>query len=71
MCKADKVGNFANGKEMDALVIDLNVEGSPIDAFLPKDLGQEEYMDMFQRFIYNGDDRNIVQVFVKGKQVKI
>jgi len=53
------------GKEFDALIVDMNVEGSLLDNF--KEYTLEEN---FQRFIYAGDERNIVSVYIKGKQVK-
>jgi len=61
----DKVGNFMPGKEFDALVIDLNAENSLLDNFT--DYTLEENL---QRFIYSGNDRNIVSVYVKGRKVK-
>ncbi|KYM83189.1 Guanine deaminase [Atta colombica] len=61
----DKVGNLMIGKEFDALIVDMNVEGSLLDNF--KEYTLEEN---FQRFIYAGDERNIVSVYIKGKQVK-
>ncbi|XP_011262743.2 guanine deaminase [Camponotus floridanus] len=61
----DKVGNFMAGKEFDALVIDLNAENSLLDNFT--DYTLEENL---QRFIYSGDDRNILSVYVKGRKVK-
>ncbi|XP_025269141.1 guanine deaminase-like [Camponotus floridanus] len=61
----DKVGNFMAGKEFDALVIDLNAENNLLDNFT--DYTLEENL---QRFIYSGDDRNIVSVYVKGRKVK-
>ncbi|KYN38360.1 Guanine deaminase [Trachymyrmex septentrionalis] len=61
----DKIGNLMEGKEFDALIVDMNAEGSLLDNF--KEYTLEEN---FQRFIYAGDERNIVSVYVKGKQVK-
>ncbi|HEY8365356.1 MAG TPA: guanine deaminase [Haloplasmataceae bacterium] len=55
------VGSFEKDYEFDALVID--------DSILPnfKDLTLEERL---QKFIYTGDDRNIVARYVSGKLVK-
>ncbi|EFN64634.1 Guanine deaminase, partial [Camponotus floridanus] len=61
----DKVGNFMPGKEFDALVIDSNAENSLLDNFT--DYTLEENL---QRFIYSGNDHNIVSVYVKGRKVK-
>ncbi|XP_066253549.1 guanine deaminase isoform X1 [Euwallacea similis] len=63
-----KIGNFVVGKEFDALIVDLAVEDSYTDYF-PQYM---EYspLENLQKFIYCGDDRNIVKVFVAGKEVK-
>jgi guanine deaminase len=60
-----EVGNFEVGKEFDALHIDLASVSSPIDLITGEDL-----MQMVQKFIMLGDDRNIVQVYVQGKKIK-
>jgi len=61
----DKIGNFVAGKEFDALIVDPSVEGGPFD------LGEDDSaLDVFQRFIFTGDDRNIERVYVRGKRVK-
>lgn len=67
----DKViGNFVDGKDFDALIID--VDGGPIDMYdLPEKLwSTETELTLLQKFFYVGDDRNIKEVYVKGKQVK-
>jgi len=69
MCLAlsieDKVGNLVPGKEFDALIIDLNAKDSLLDNF--KEYTLEEN---FQRFIYSGDEHNIISVYVNGRKVK-
>jgi guanine deaminase len=55
-----KLGNFEVGKEFDALVVDMD----GIDLF-----DHDDEQTRFEKFIYLGDDRNIRQVYVKGKQV--
>lgn len=60
------VGNFLVGKQLDCLVIDVHAEDSPIDAF-----GEESVFNLFEKFVYIGDDRNIAEVFVGGKQVLV
>lgn len=60
-----KVGNFNVGKEFDALIIDLNVTNSNVDYF-----GNLTTLELLQKFIYTGDDRNVLSVYVAGKQVK-
>ncbi|XP_047511366.1 guanine deaminase [Pieris napi] len=68
----EKIGNFAVGKEFDALVIDAYSKNGPTDDYvypLPAD-DEEHILNILQRFLYVGDDRNIVQVYVKGEIVK-
>ncbi|XP_068619899.1 guanine deaminase [Battus philenor] len=67
-----KIGSFEVGKEFDALVIDLYIDGGQIDKYQYSMVEKEDdrLMAMLQRFIYVGDDRNIAQVYVKGKKVK-
>jgi guanine deaminase len=62
----DKIGNFKVGKQFDALHIDLASCDSPVHLF-----PGEKLLDMVEKFIMLGDDRNIVQVFVDGKNVKV
>lgn len=67
-----KIGNFDVGKELDALLIDVYAAGGQIDEYnYSLEETNEDYVNsLLQRFIYLGDDRNIVQVFVKGVAVK-
>ncbi|CAH2095405.1 unnamed protein product [Euphydryas editha] len=67
----DKIGSFEVGKDFDALVIDLYSKDSPIDKY-DSSLAQEQeaMLERVQKFVYLGDDRNIVQVYVKGIKVK-
>jgi guanine deaminase len=55
-----KVGSFEEGYEFDALIID--------DSTLPrfKSLAVEERL---QKFIYTGDERNIIDRFIAGKKI--
>lgn len=66
----NKVGNFVAGKEFDALLIDTSV--MPIVDYELKNTRSEEQklLEKVQKFIFVGDDRNILKVFVKGDQVK-
>lgn len=68
----EKIGNFAIGKEFDALVIDIYSKNGPTDDYTyPVPADEEEHiLNLLQRFLYVGDDRNIVQVYVKGVIVK-
>lgn len=68
-------GNFAVGKDFDALLIDISKE--PIDWFdIPLSVSEKSndphsrLEKMIQKFVYVGDDRNITKVFISGKQVK-
>ncbi|XP_017879337.1 guanine deaminase-like isoform X2 [Ceratina calcarata] len=61
----DQVGNFKVDKEFDALVVDTDIaEG------LLNNLQQCTLEERFQKFIYSGDDRNIIEVYVRGRKVK-
>nr|XP_023018164.1 guanine deaminase [Leptinotarsa decemlineata] len=58
------IGNFQAGKQFDALIIDLNVPDCTdylIDC---------SPLELLQKFIYTGDDRNILNVYVAGKKIK-
>ncbi|XP_061402132.1 guanine deaminase [Musca vetustissima] len=68
-------GNFVVGKEFDALLIDTGVYPLHNYGFYnaedyEKKSPEVKLLEMVQKFIYTGDDRNIVKVFVAGKQVK-
>eukprot|EP01130_Rhizamoeba_saxonica_P014450 TRINITY_DN6317_c0_g2_i1.p1 TRINITY_DN6317_c0_g2~~TRINITY_DN6317_c0_g2_i1.p1 ORF type:complete len:547 (-),score=120.40 TRINITY_DN6317_c0_g2_i1:63-1664(-) len=58
------IGNFEIGKDFDAIVVDPNVKGSPFDLF-----GYESLEEKVEKFVYLGDDRNVVQVFVQAEKV--
>ncbi|KAK1147786.1 hypothetical protein N8T08_000299 [Aspergillus melleus] len=60
-----KVGNFEPGKELDACLVDVSVDGVMADV----DEG-EDIRSVFEKFIMTGDDRNITGVWVKGRRVK-
>ena len=60
-----QVGTFQEGKEFDALLVDVNAEGGPFDVF-----DGDTLEDQFEKFINLGDDRNIVEVYVQGVRVK-
>lgn len=68
-------GNFVEGKEFDALIIDTSIY--PLHNFgfynkedYDKKSNEVRLLEMVQKFIYVGDDRNIVKVYVAGKQIK-
>lgn len=68
----DKIGNFEVGKDFDAQVIDVFANGGQIDSYEYTMEGNEHdrVLQLLQRFIYLGDDRNITQVYIKGRKVK-
>ncbi|KAJ3276935.1 hypothetical protein HK104_003559 [Borealophlyctis nickersoniae] len=64
------VGNFEPGKEFDALLVDLvhgreGKDGScAIECF-----SHDSPLSQLEKFVYLGDDRNIMAVFVGGRRV--
>uniref|UniRef100_A0A8V5H9N3 Amidohydrolase-related domain-containing protein n=1 Tax=Melopsittacus undulatus TaxID=13146 RepID=A0A8V5H9N3_MELUD len=60
----DITGNFEVGKEFDALLINTKASDSPFDLF-----SADNFEDTLQKFLYLGDDRNISEVYVAGRQV--
>ncbi|KAH7139303.1 guanine deaminase [Dendryphion nanum] len=68
----DKVGGFEVGKEWDAQMIEMesvqeNEEGEvdgPVDFF-----GWESWEERIEKWVYGGDDRNTVAVWVRGRLV--
>ncbi|KAF2673350.1 guanine deaminase [Microthyrium microscopicum] len=71
---ADQIGGFDVGKSWDAQMIVLNNVDetaqthheleAPVDYF-----GWETFPDLIHKWVYNGDDRNVGAVWVKGKLV--
>ncbi|KAG0719322.1 Guanine deaminase [Chionoecetes opilio] len=49
----DRTGNFEAGKEFDAILVDVD----------------DTMEDKIHKFLYNGDDRNMVAVYVAGRRV--
>lgn len=72
--RVDKVvGNFVEGKEFDALIVDVGV--GALDVYnIPeieaKKSAEKKLLELVQRFVYVGDDRNVQNVFVQGRKVK-
>ncbi|KAL3961505.1 hypothetical protein ACCO45_003028 [Purpureocillium lilacinum] len=62
----DSVGDFVPGKQLDALLVDMRESRGGVNA--PLQAG-DSLRIMFEKFIMTGDDRNIVQVVVRGKVV--
>ncbi|XP_041983067.1 guanine deaminase [Aricia agestis] len=66
----DSNGSFESSFDFDALVVDVYTDGQ-VDKFdYPPASGEEYILQLLQKFIYVGDDRNIVHVYVKGEKVK-
>ena len=57
-------GTLAVGSFFDALVVDPNAAGSPIDLY-----GDEVVEDVFHKWLHLGDDRNLAAVYVAGRKV--
>jgi guanine deaminase len=65
-CIQDKVGNFVQGKEFDAIVVDLGrTSGNPAMWY---DEG-DDLETLVERFLFGGDDRNIMEVYVCGRLI--
>ncbi|XP_005004801.1 guanine deaminase [Cavia porcellus] len=64
----NEIGNFEVGKEFDALLINPKASDSPIDLFCA-DFASDASDAVIQKFFFLGDDRNIEEVYVGGKQV--
>lgn len=64
----ERVGNFAVGKEFDALEIRTG-EGVEMSVMAPVE--EEDSIEViFEKFLMTGDDRNIAKVYVRGRAVK-
>lgn len=59
----EEVGSFEINKSFDALLVDIATHDSPIDL-----LDDITPMDMVEKFINLGDDRNIVSVWISGER---
>jgi len=65
VCGLDhKIGNFEVGKCWDALLIQVDAEGSNVDMF-----EWETTEDGIHKWLFNGDDRNVRKVWVSGIEV--
>ncbi|SCU87018.1 LAFA_0E04214g1_1 [Lachancea sp. 'fantastica'] len=73
------IGSFEIGKQFDSQLIDLNVKNSKVDVFdwqfakwseTHRDAESEElFKDLMAKWLFTGDDRNTVLVWVAGRQV--
>ncbi|KAF9874295.1 guanine deaminase [Colletotrichum karsti] len=66
-CLDDRIGNFAVGKEFDALWVTC-----PLESFGVMTVREESdsLRTVFEKFLMTGDDRNIARVYVRGRVVK-
>jgi guanine deaminase len=65
VCSLDhKVGGFDVGLQFDALRIKMSAK------HVTELFGFETLEDMIHKFVFLGDDRNVVQVYVQGRCVK-
>lgn len=62
-----RVGSLEPGKDFDALVIDAAPPGGGV--MTPVD-DTDDTACIFEKFLMTGDDRNIEQVYVRGRRVK-
>ncbi|KAG5884346.1 hypothetical protein JTB14_024425 [Gonioctena quinquepunctata] len=60
-----EIGSFQPGKQFDALIVDMDVDNCSADHIL-----NCSPLELLQKFIYTGDDRNIVNVYVAGTVIK-
>ena len=67
-CLDDRTGNFAVGKEFDALWVDTVDQESAGVVTLVEDV--DPLRVIFEKFLMTGDDRNIRRVFVRGRSIK-
>lgn len=74
----EKIGSFDVGKQFDAQLIDLESSGTNIDIFSWQYVTQvdtnehsmhSKFYDLLGKWLFNGDDRNTVSVWVSGKLV--
>ncbi|KAF8927519.1 hypothetical protein BGZ52_004402 [Haplosporangium bisporale] len=62
----DKIGNFEVGKEFDAILVNTQVENTPMDVF-----DHDSVETQFEKYLFVGDDRNNEKIYVQGKEVRL
>lgn len=74
----DKVGSFKKGFKFDAQLISLDCTDSNIDVFdfqkpnwneNPIHVSKKKFSDLIDKWLFNGDNRNIEKVYVNGRAV--
>jgi guanine deaminase len=66
LCLEDQIGNFAEGKEFDAVWVSTT-QGLQ-SAMTPREDG-DNLRTVFEKYIMTGDDRNVAHVYVRGRRV--
>ena len=70
----EHVGSFAPGKSFDALLVSVRPEtGNPLiwndDVGHDEDKSEKLLPRWLERFLFGGDDRNILRVYVQGRLI--
>jgi guanine deaminase len=63
----DKIGSFEVGKEFDAIVVSVVGEHKGVVTIVEE---EDSVRTVFEKFLMTGDDRNIAEVYVRGRAVK-
>jgi guanine deaminase len=66
LCLENKIGNFEIGKEFDAIWVTTTTGLQ--SAMTPRE-EEGSLRGLFEKYVMTGDDRNVAQVFVKGRRV--
>lgn len=66
-CLEKEIGNFEVGKSFDAIVVGTAGEDQGVMTMVQEGDGLST---VFEKFVMTGDDRNITQVYVRGRLVK-
>lgn len=64
-----QVGSFTVGKAFDAVLVDVDVAGGGSGALVWME-GVDRTEDAVQKWVNNGDDRHVLEVWVQGREVK-
>ncbi|KAL4876919.1 hypothetical protein BJY04DRAFT_138302 [Aspergillus karnatakaensis] len=66
LCLEDRIGNFAVGKEFDAVWVTTTTGLQ--SAMTPREKG-DSLRRVFEKYVMTGDDRNVAHVYVRGRRV--
>lgn len=62
------VGNFVPGKQFDGLIVSMeDDDDQSVDIY--EEVPQWYERHLLEKFVFCGDDRNIMRVFVNGREV--